>query len=193
MRPQIVTYAFRQVFHDSAVLYLDGKMTYNGTVYEFDVKKLRELCASKANMVDHGSNSDGHGPMISQINGRTLLLFYYGNVNMGYQIVTYKDITDVIEKSHLLFFQTGGFTLSLIVVMGIILYLSLRKITAPLLFRYIPSNIPKIKVHPATIPQNAFSIIILTYFISSVNLPIPVCHKRRHERLSVSQLLHRPW
>ena len=107
-------------------------MTYNGTVYEFDVKKLRELCASKANMVDHGSNSDGHGPMISQINGRTLLLFYYGNVNMGYQIVTYKDITDVIEKSHLLFFQTGGFTLSLIVVMGIILYLSLRKITAPL-------------------------------------------------------------
>lgn len=83
MRPQIVTYAFRQVFHDSAVLYLDGKMTYNGTVYEFDVKKLRELCASKANMVDHGSNSDGHGPMISQINGRTLLLFYYGNVNMG--------------------------------------------------------------------------------------------------------------
>ena len=54
----------------------------NGTVYEFDVKKLRELCASKANMVDHGSNSDGHGPMISQINGRTLLLFYYGNVNM---------------------------------------------------------------------------------------------------------------
>ena len=106
MRPQIVTYAFRQVFHDSAVLYLDGKMTYNGTVYEFDVKKLRELCASKANMVDHGSNSDGHDPMISQINGRTLLLFYYGNVNMGYQIVTYKDITDVIEKSHLLFFQT---------------------------------------------------------------------------------------
>ena len=132
MRPQIVTYAFRQVFHDSAVLYLDGKMIYNGTVYEFDVKKLRELCESKANMVDHGSNSDDHGPMISQINGRTLLLFYYGNVNMGYQIVTYKDITDVIEKSHLLFFQTGGFTLSLIVVMGIILYLSLRKITAPL-------------------------------------------------------------
>ena len=119
MRPQIVTYAFRQVFHDSAVLYLDGKMIYNGTVYEFDVKKLRELCESKANMVDHGSNSDGHGPMISQINGRTLLLFYYGNVNMGYQIVTYKDITDVIEKSHLLFFQTGGFTLSLIVSEGI--------------------------------------------------------------------------
>ena len=29
MRPQIVTYAFRQVFHDSAVLYLDGKMIYN--------------------------------------------------------------------------------------------------------------------------------------------------------------------
>lgn len=133
MRPQIVTYAFRQVFHDSAVLYLDGKMAYNGTVYEFDVKKLRELCKSKANMVDHGSNSDGHGPVISQINGRTLLLFYYGNVNMGYQIVTYKDITDVIEKSHLLFFQTGGFTLSLIVVMGIVLYLSLRKITAPLI------------------------------------------------------------
>ena len=83
--------------------------------------------------MNHGSNSEGHDPMISQINGRTLLLFYYGNANMGYQIVTYKDVTDVIEKSHLLFFQTGGFTLSLIVVMGIVLYLSLRKITAPLI------------------------------------------------------------
>lgn len=51
MRPQIVTYAFRQVFHDSAVLYLDGKMIYNGTVYEFDVKKLRELCASNNHTV----------------------------------------------------------------------------------------------------------------------------------------------
>lgn len=56
-------------------------------------------------MVDHGSNSDSHGPMISQINGRTLLLFYYGNVNMGYQIVTYKDITDVIEKVICCFFR----------------------------------------------------------------------------------------
>ena len=43
MRPQIVTYAFRQVFHDSAVLYLDGKTTYNGTVYEFDVKKVKRI------------------------------------------------------------------------------------------------------------------------------------------------------
>ena len=31
MRPQIVTYAFRQVFHDSAVLYLDCKFCSNGT------------------------------------------------------------------------------------------------------------------------------------------------------------------
>ena len=74
---------FRQVFHDSAVLYLDGKMTYNGTVYEFDVKKLRELCASKANMVDHGSNSDGHGPMISQINGRTLFVILLWQCKYG--------------------------------------------------------------------------------------------------------------
>ena len=43
MRPQIVTYAFRQVFHDSAVLYLDGKMTYNGTVYEFECKKVKRI------------------------------------------------------------------------------------------------------------------------------------------------------
>ena len=59
MRPQIVTYAFRQVFHDSAVLYLDGKMIYNGTVYEFDVKKLRELCEScllyTSTVMDNGS------------------------------------------------------------------------------------------------------------------------------------------
>lgn len=39
-----------------------------------------------------------------QSDGRTLLLFYYGNVNMGYQIVTIK-IYRCNRKSHPLFFD----------------------------------------------------------------------------------------
>lgn len=43
IREKMIIYAFRQVFHDSAVLYQDGKEQYNGTKYEFDLQNIRNL------------------------------------------------------------------------------------------------------------------------------------------------------
>ena len=44
---KMIIYAFRQVFHDSAVLYQDGKEQYNGTKYEFDLQNIRNLTKNK--------------------------------------------------------------------------------------------------------------------------------------------------
>lgn len=40
---KMIIYAFRQIFHDSAVLYQDETELYNGTEYEFDVQSIRKL------------------------------------------------------------------------------------------------------------------------------------------------------
>ena len=47
IREKMIIYAFRQVFHDSAVLYQDGKEQYNGTKYEFDLQNIRNLTKNK--------------------------------------------------------------------------------------------------------------------------------------------------
>ena len=36
LRKRILIYSFREVFHNSAVLYQNGEELYNGTTYEFD-------------------------------------------------------------------------------------------------------------------------------------------------------------
>ena len=39
---RILIYAFRQIFHDSAVLYQNDEELYNGTAYDFDVQGIQE-------------------------------------------------------------------------------------------------------------------------------------------------------
>ena len=42
VRNRILIYAFRQIFHDSAVLYQNDEELYNGTAYDFDVQGIQE-------------------------------------------------------------------------------------------------------------------------------------------------------
>ena len=94
IREKMIIYTFRQVFHDSAVLYQDGKEQYNGTKYEFDLQNIRNLTKNKHDGFENDSYCDK--PLISKTNGNVFLLFYfssYSSTDMNYQIVTYKDIT----------------------------------------------------------------------------------------------------
>lgn len=96
IREKMIIYTFRQVFHDSAVLYQDGKEQYNGTKYEFDLQNIRNLTKNKHDGFENDSYCDK--PLISKTNGNVFLLFYfssYSSTDMNYQIVTYKDITSV--------------------------------------------------------------------------------------------------
>ena len=130
---KMIIYAFRQVFHDSAVLYQDGKEQYNGTKYEFDLQNIRNLTKNKHDGFENDIYCDK--PLISKTNGNVFLLFYsssYSSTDMNYQIVTYKDITSVQKQSQTLFYQAGGFTLFLVLFVGFFLFLTLRKIMEPL-------------------------------------------------------------
>ena len=133
IREKMIIYTFRQVFHDSAVLYQDGKEQYNGTKYEFDLQNIRNLTKNKHDGFENDIYCDK--PLLSKTNGNVFLLFYsssYSSTDMNYQIVTYKDITSVQKQSQTLFYQAGGFTLFLVLFVGFFLFLTLRKIMEPL-------------------------------------------------------------
>lgn len=133
IREKMIIYAFRQVFHDSAVLYQDAKEQYNATEYEFDIENIRKLIKNTSDGLENDINCAE--PLISKINGKTFLLLYSSSNNYAdikYQVVTYKDITNVQKQSQNLLYQAGCFTLCLILIVGFILFLSLRKIMAPL-------------------------------------------------------------
>ena len=137
VRNRILIYAFRQIFHDSAVLYQNGEELYNGTAYDFDVQGIQEQLGE---VELHGKWYDADtyicDPLISKADGKTLLLFFYSSTesttNLNYQIVTYKDVSDVLESNRILFYQAGMLTLVLLLLTGTILFFSLRKIMAPL-------------------------------------------------------------
>lgn len=137
VRNRILIYAFRQIFHDSAVLYQNDEELYNGTAYDFDVQGIQEQLGE---VELHGKWYDADtyicDPLISKADGKTLLLFFYSSTesttNLNYQIVTYKDVSDVLESNRILFYQAGMLTLVLLLLTGTILFFSLRKIMAPL-------------------------------------------------------------
>lgn len=137
VRNRILIYAFRQIFHDSAVLYQNDEELYNGTAYDFDVQEIQKQLGE---VELHGKWYDADtyicDPLISKADGKTLLLFFYSSTesttNLNYQIVTYKDVSDVLESNRILFYQAGMLTLVLLLLTGTILFFSLRKIMAPL-------------------------------------------------------------
>ena len=117
VRNRILIYAFRQIFHDSAVLYQNDEELYNGTAYDFDVQGIQEQLGE---VELHGKWYDADtyicDPLISKADGKTLLLFFYSSTesttNLNYQIVTYKDVSDVLESNRILFYQAGMLTLT---------------------------------------------------------------------------------
>ena len=74
IREKMIIYAFRQVFHDSAVLYQDGKEQYNGTKYEFDLQNIRNLTKNKHDGFENDSYCDK--PLISKWQRIFALLFF---------------------------------------------------------------------------------------------------------------------
>lgn len=129
LQEKVLIYAFRNIFHDSAALYGDGQELYNGTAYEFEAQDIGKLTSEIIPQKQLLAFYD-YEPVISKTDGRTLLLFSYSSTDYAgkeiYQIITYKDITDVLKRNQLLFLQAGALTL------GLLLFFSLKKIMAPL-------------------------------------------------------------
>lgn len=135
LQRKILIYRFREIFHDSAVLYQNNEELYNGTIYEFDNREIQKQMGTVPKRL-YDTDSYGYDPVICKINGKTLLLFSYISAEsvtkMNYQIVTYKDITNVLAQNQTLFCQAGVLTIFLLLLTGTLLFFSLRKIMAPL-------------------------------------------------------------
>lgn len=106
LQRKILIYRFREIFHDSAVLYQNNEELYNGTIYEFDNRGIQKQMGTVQKRL-YDTDSYGYDPVICKINGKTLLLFSYISAEsvtkMNYQIVTYKDITNVLAQNQTLF------------------------------------------------------------------------------------------
>ena len=106
LQRKILIYRFREIFHDSAVLYQNNEELYNGTIYEFDNRGIQKQMGTVPKRL-YDTDSYGYDPVICKINGKTLLLFSYISAEsvtkMNYQIVTYKDITNVLAQNQTLF------------------------------------------------------------------------------------------
>ena len=131
LQEKILVYSFRHVFHDSAALYCDGKELYNGTSYEFEAETIRRLTAEtlpQKKLYDYD-------PVISKTDGKTLLLYSYFSTEYtgeeNYQIVTYKDITDVLKRSQILFFQAGALTLEKLEAMTAVCSVGIDMVAVP--------------------------------------------------------------
>lgn len=135
LEEKVLIYAFRNIFHDSAALYGDGQELYNGTAYEFEAQDIGKLTSEIIPQKQLLAFYD-YEPVISKTEGRTLLLFSYSSTEYAgkenYQIITYKDITDVLKRNQLLFLQAGALTLGLLLFTGLLLFFSMKKIMAPL-------------------------------------------------------------
>ena len=119
LQRKILIYRFREIFHDSAVLYQNNEELYNGTIYEFDNRGIQKQMGTVPKRL-YDTDSYGYDPVICKINGKTLLLFSYISAEsvtkMNYQIVTYKDITNVLAQNQTLFCQAGVLTIFLLLL-----------------------------------------------------------------------------
>ena len=111
---------------------------YGGYLLSFNGARIVECKTGEVELHGKWYDTDTYicDPLINKVDGKTLLLFFYSSTesttNLNYQIVTYKDVSDVLESNRILFYQAGTLTLVLLLLTGTILFFSLRKIMAPL-------------------------------------------------------------
>ena len=86
-------------------LYQNDEELYNGTAYDFDDR--RNPGSRLGDVESHGKTGMTRiltvcDPVICKADGKTLLLFSYSSTesttNLNYQIVTYKDVSDVLAE-----------------------------------------------------------------------------------------------
>jgi signal transduction histidine kinase len=124
---------FRNIFGNKAVLYSSGQELYNNTPYEFDLEKIRHWSArvSKTRSAGYDEKTE---PQI--VNGKKLLIFYEQRkitTDSSYQIIYYKDVTDIFERTKQLFLKGLLFTLVLLILVGLVLYLGIYRTIRPLM------------------------------------------------------------
>ena len=112
------------------MLWKDGKEVRNISPYEFDVDELNKM--SKESGL-HKETILVCGPQT--VDEKRLLVFYQESAGLGaegYSLAVYKDVTDIYLRTQQLFLRGMGFTICLLLVIGIVLYQGIYRVVRPL-------------------------------------------------------------
>lgn len=126
VRNSFAAYAFASIFADNGGLYTDGMELYNHSPYDYDYEDLLSR--------EERSALSGE-PIPQTADGHHLLLFTrqirYGDA-CTFQLVYFKDISDIFLHSFHFFIQCLFFTLIILFLAGVLLFFSLRRTLLPL-------------------------------------------------------------
>lgn len=134
--------AFHSVFGLEAVLYREGREIYNETPYIFDSEKILNGTEGKAEYTEFGERVDISHLLIAEVDGKRLMFLYcdgketersFGSYTMEYQIIWYKDVTDIFERTGRLARNGLIFTAGMLIVMGSLFLYFLRRTMRPLI------------------------------------------------------------
>lgn len=129
VRNVVIIKEFRDIFETQGVLFRNGEEVFNISPYDFEQDVMKEMRAK--------SGLEKRDIFISApqtADGKKLILFYQENArfDMAYSFVIYLDVTDIYARTGNLLLKGLGFTVFLLLVVGIWIYRSIYGVIEPL-------------------------------------------------------------
>lgn len=139
MRDLVAVNEFRVIFGSNGALFQEGGELFNFSPYEFDWEGLKSRGESSHGALKLGRDVMYPGVSLQTAEGRKLLIFCeeqslpQEEAGMrGYQVLYYKDITNIFERTESLFLRGLCFTAVLLAVTGIVLFWGIYRSIRPL-------------------------------------------------------------
>lgn len=130
---------FRDIFGSNGALYQGGEELFNSSPYEFDLEGIQNKEEENYRNLKLGVDIQNSGVVSQTVNGRKLLIFHgtqdvmrYTFPDGKYEIVYYKDVTDIYTRTESLFLRGLCFTIVLLAVIGVVLFLGIYRSFRPL-------------------------------------------------------------
>ncbi len=125
---------FQMGYGANAALYYDGEELSNISSFAFDLDYLKEHGDDFSELqkyLDEGVWHSGVSALIGETEGRKLLILYEPIGNTKFELIHYRDVTELYEESRELFLRGGGMALALVVLLLFVLSLAVRRILRP--------------------------------------------------------------
>ncbi len=129
VRNAVIIKEFRDIFETQGVLFRNGEEVFNISPYDFEQDVMKEM-RTKSGL----EKRDIFISAPQTADGKKLILFYQENAGFdtAYSFVIYLDVTDIYNRTGNLLLKGLGFTVFLLLVVGIWIYRSIYGVIEPL-------------------------------------------------------------
>lgn len=122
---------FRKTCGKNSALYYKGEELSNVTPYEFDVEGKTSSFGKRYDpMIGVGSETQNH-LFLEKMKEKYLLICYQKVTNTDFQIVRYRDVSDIYQNSQKLFLRGMAVALLLALVLTVLLTVIVKRILKP--------------------------------------------------------------